>query len=91
MIEDFNKLKNTFFTEVKSFKVEVLDLFENVVESPTDGSKIFTVQVYFLRKQVKSKDETINSLLNWLAKYNDMLQLQKAITHHHCHHLLHHH
>ena len=64
MIKDFNKLKNTFFTEVKLFKVEVLDLFENVVESPTDGSKTSTVQVYFLWKQVKSKDETINSLLN---------------------------
>ena len=64
LIEDFDKLKNTFFTEVKSFKVEVLDLFENVVESPTDGSKTFTVQVYFPQKQVKSRDEIINSVLN---------------------------
>ena len=64
MIEDFDKLKNTFFTEVKSFKVEVLDLFENVVESHTDGSKTFTVQVYFPQKQVKSRDEIINSVLN---------------------------
>ena len=33
---------------------------------PTDGSKIFMAPqgVYFLRKQLKSKDEMINSLLN---------------------------
>ena len=32
----------------------------------------------FLRKQLKSKDEMINSLLNQLAKCNDMLELQKS-------------
>ena len=54
-----------------------MDSFENVVVSPTDGSKIFTAhileEVHFLRKQLKSKDEMINPLLNQLAKYNDML------------------
>ena len=73
LIEDFDNLKK----EVKSFKDKFLDSFENVVVSPTDGSKIFTAhileEVYFLRKQLKSKDEMINSLLNQLAKYNDML------------------
>ena len=82
MIEDFDKLKNAFFAEVKSFKDKVLDSFENVVDYPTDGSKIFTAhileEVYFLRKQLKSKDEMINSLLNQLAKCIDMLQLQKS-------------
>ena len=82
LIEDFDKLKNAFFAEVKSFKDKVLDSFENVVDYPTDGSKIFTAhileEVYFLRKQLKSKDEMINSLLNQLAKCNDMLQLQKS-------------
>ena len=34
--------------------------------------------MYFLRKQSKSKDEIINSLLNQLAQCNDMLQLQKS-------------
>ena len=82
MIEDFDKLKNAFFAEVKSFKDKVLDSFENVVGSPTDVSKTFTAhileEVYFLRKQLKSKDEIINSLLNQLAQCNDMLQLQKS-------------
>ena len=82
LIEDFDKLKNAFFAEVKSFKDKVLDSFENVVGSPTDVSKTFTAhileEVYFLRKQLKSKDEIINSLLNQLAKCNDMLQLQKS-------------
>ena len=81
LIEDFDKLKNAFFAEVKSFKDKVLDSFENVVDSPADGSKTFTAhileEVYFLRKQLKSKDEMINALLNQLAKSNDMLQLQK--------------
>ena len=89
MIEDFDKLKNAFFAEVKSFKDKVLDSFENVVDYPTDGSKIFTAhileEVYFLRKQLKSKDEMINSLLNQLGKYH-LLQLQQAINHHHSHH-----
>ena len=35
-------------------------------------------EVHFLRKQLKSKDEMINSLLSQLAKYNDMLQLQQS-------------
>ena len=82
LIEDFDKLKNAFFAEVKSFKDKVLDSFENVVGSPSDVSKTFTAhileEVYFLRKQLKSKDEIINSLLNQLAKCNDMLQLQKS-------------
>ena len=77
LIEDFDNLKKVFFAEVKSFKDKFLDSFGNVVVSPTDGSKIFTAhileEVYFLRKQLKSKDEMINSLLNQLAKYNDML------------------
>ena len=89
LIEDFDKLKNAFFAEVKSFKDKVLDSFENVVDYPTDGSKIFTAhileEVYFLRKQLKSKDEMINSLLNQLGKYH-LLQLQQAINHHHSHH-----
>ena len=82
MIEDFDKLKNVFFAEVKSFKDKVLDSFENLVGSPTDVSKTFTAhileEVHFLRKQLKSKDEMINSLLNQLAKCIDMLQLQKS-------------
>ena len=106
MAEDFDKLKKAFFAEVKSFKDKLLDSFENVVDSPSDGSKIFTAhileEVYFLRKQLKSKDEMINcnwsrthnhlvhkrtlnhlaklinSLLNQLAKCNDMLQLQQS-------------
>ena len=77
LIEDFDDLKKVFFAEVKSFKDKFLDSFENVVVSPTDGSKIFTAyileEVHFLRKQLKSKDEMINPLLNQLAKYNDML------------------
>ena len=72
LIEDFDKLKNAFFADVKSFKDKVLDSFENVADSPTDGSKIFTAhileEVYFLWKLLKSKDEMINSLLNQLAK-----------------------
>ena len=80
LIEDFDELKKSFFAEVKSFKHKLLDSFENLADSPTDGSKIFTAhileEVYFLRIQLKSKDEIINSLLNQLAKFNDMLQLQ---------------
>ena len=34
--------------------------------------------MYFLRKQLKFKDEMINSLLNQLAKCIDMLQLQQS-------------
>ena len=68
MIEDFDKLKKAFFAEVKLFKDKLLDSFENVVDSPTDGSKIFTSpileKVKFLWKQLKSKDEMIKSLLN---------------------------
>ena len=53
-----------------------MDSFENV------GSKAFMAHIleemYFLWKQIKSKDEMINSLLNQLAKCNGLLQLQKS-------------
>ena len=65
--------KKNFFDEVKSSKDQLLDSFENVVDSPTDGSEIFMAhileEVYFLRKQLKFKDEMINSLLNQLQWY----------------------
>ena len=63
MIEDFHKLKKAFFAEVKSFKDKLLHSFENVVDSSTGGSTILE-EVSFLRKQLKSKDEMIKSLLN---------------------------
>ena len=82
LIEDVDKLWKTFFAEVESFKDKLLDSFKNVANSATDCSKIFTAhtldEVNFLRKQLKSKDEMINSLLNQLAKCNDMLQLQQS-------------
>ena len=33
------------FAEIKSFKDKWLDLFENFVDVPTDGSKIFMAHV----------------------------------------------
>ena len=58
-------------------------------------------EMHFLQKQLKSKDEMINSL-SQLVKYNDMLQLQQSnqssslsslsssyYLHHHYHHLYH--
>ena len=63
MIEDFDKLKKTFFAEVKSFKDNLLHSFENVFDSSNGGSTILE-DVSFLRKQLKSKDEMIKSLLN---------------------------
>ena len=42
LIENFDKLKKTFFAEIKSFKDKLLGSFKNVVDSPTDGSKTFT-------------------------------------------------
>ena len=72
LIEDFDKLKKAFLAEVTSSKDKLLDSFKKVVDSPTDGFKIFTAhileKVLFIRKQLKSKDEMINSLLNQLAK-----------------------
>ena len=82
LIEDFDQLKKTFFAGVKLFKDKLLDSFDNVVDSLTDDSKIVTAhileEVYFVGKQLKSKDEMINLLLNQLAKCNDMSQLQQS-------------
>ena len=70
------------FVEIKSFKDKLLNSFENVFDSPTDGSKIITAhilkEVYFTWKQLKSKDEMINSLLNQLAKCIDILQSKQS-------------
>ena len=88
LIEDFDKLKNAFFAEVKSFKDKVLDSFENVVDFPADGSKTFTAhilkEVYFLLKQLKPKDEMFHCLANLLTCYS----YKEIITHqHHRHHI----
>ena len=45
LIEDFDKLKKIFSAVVTSFKDKLLDSFGNVVYSPTDISKIFTVHI----------------------------------------------
>ena len=44
LIENFKKLKKKF-VEIKSFKDKLLDLLENFVDLPTDGSKIFMAHV----------------------------------------------
>ena len=71
---NFNNFKEDLIedsAEIKSFKDKLLGSFKNVVDSHSDGSKIFTVhilgEVCFLWKQLKSKDEMIDSLLNQLA------------------------
>ena len=75
-------LKKYFLLKLHYLKINHYIYLKNAVDSPMMVLRHLTAhileEVYFLQKQLKSKDEMINSLLSQLAKYNDMLQLQQS-------------
>ena len=84
IVEEFNQMKSSFLTEVKSFENKFLQCVkhspgEQVHENLT--SEILErfinhldEQVSFLRKRLINKDKIINSLIKKLSKNSEVIQ-----------------
>ena len=75
ILEEFDALKSSFFVGVTSFKNKHLNSYLNGVSINNSERLIKQLQgnINFLRKQLKSKDRIINSLLQQLSKHDDIV------------------
>ena len=87
--ELFMKLqKELFFTEMNSFKNELLTSHKHNTKSHSHGpsnntDRIISLlqnQIEFLQEQLKSKDKIINSLIENLSRNDDVFFPQKTAT-----------
>ena len=73
--DDFDRLKQAFFSEVKRLKEELLEL--NVVDRPQDISERLVKQlqdhIEFLREELRNKNNMSNCLLEQLSKRDDTI------------------
>ena len=83
-----NQQKELFFTEMSSFKNELLTLLKPNTKShshePSNNTEriisLLQDQIEFLQEQLKSKDKIINSLIENLSRNDDVFFSQKAAT-----------
>ena len=75
LIEEFNALKSSFLAEVDSFKKRHLISCGNDVSAENSERLIKQLQkdITFPREQLKNKDEVIHSLLQQLAKRDNVV------------------
>ena len=75
VIEGFDALKSSFLTKVDSFKKRHLISCGNdvIVENSESLIKQLQEEITFLREQSKNKDEIIHSLLQQLAKHDNIV------------------
>ena len=75
VIEEFDALKLSFLVEVDSFKKRLLIFCDNDVlaENSERLMKQLQEDITFLREQLKNKDEVIHSLLQHLAKRDNIV------------------
>ena len=75
VIEEFDALKSSFVAEVDSFKKRHLISCGNDVLAENSERSIKQLQedITFLREQLKNKDELIHSLLQQLAKRDNVV------------------
>ena len=75
IVYDFDRLKQTFLSEVDSFKEELLK--SNIVDRPQDMSERLVKQLQdhteFLREELRNKNNMINYLLEQLSKRDDTI------------------
>ena len=74
-MDDFDRLKQAFCSEVNRFKGELLE--SNVVDRPQDISEKLVKQLQdhreFLRKELRNKNNIIKCLLEQLLKRDDTI------------------
>ena len=72
IIDEFDVLKSSFFTEVNSLKNKYVNSYSNDVSINNYNMKLQD-NINFLRQQLKSNEEIINSLLQQLSKCDDIV------------------
>ena len=72
IIDEFDVLKSSFFTEVNSFKNKYVNSYSNDVSINNYNIKLQD-NINFLRQQLKSNEEIINWLLQQLSKCDDIV------------------
>ena len=84
VIEDFDALKLSFLAEDDSFKKRHLISCDNDVLAKISERLIKQLQedITFLRKQLRNKDEAIHSLLQQLAKRDNVVVEYNSVSSH---------
>ena len=81
LVKEFIGLTQAFFAEIKSFQNDVLTPDAPITNTPLTRSDVFINhlldQVSFLREQIKSKDQQINSLFEHASR-RDHIYLSKG-------------
>ena len=72
IIDEFDVLKSSFLTEVNSFENKYVNSYSNDVSINNYNMKLQD-NINFLRQQLKSNEEIINSLLQQLSKCDDIV------------------
>ena len=83
-----NQQKELFFTEMNSYKNDLLTSLKHTTKShshkPSNNTgrinSLLQDQIEFLQEQRNSKDKIINSLIENLSRNDDMFFSQKAAT-----------
>ena len=75
VIEEFDALKSSFLAEVDSFKKRhLISCGNDVLDDNSEGLiKQLQEDITFLREQLKNKDEVIHSLLQQVAKCDNVV------------------
>ena len=75
IMDDFDRLKQAFFSEANRFKEELLE--SNIVDRPQGISERLNKQLQnhteFLREELRNKNNMINCLLEQLSKRDDTI------------------
>ena len=73
--DEFESLKKSFLKEVIIFKNELLQ--SSIAKTPENHSERLIghleSQILFLQKELKEKDQLVNSLLDQISKCNDII------------------
>ena len=84
VIEEFNALKSSFLAEVHSLKKRHLSSCGKDVSAENVSEcliKQLQEDIMFLREQLKNKDEVIHSLVQQLAKCDNVVECNNGSSH----------
>ena len=83
LVKEFKGLTQAFFAEIKSFQNDVLTPDAPITNTPLTHSEVFINhlldQVSFLREQIKSKDQQINSLFEHAYRRDQIYLLKGSV------------
>ena len=79
--DEFESLKNIFLKEVIIFKNELLQ--SSIAKTPENHSERLIghleIQILFLQRELKEKNQLVNSLLDQISKCNDIIKSNQEL------------